>query len=106
MQTVLVDVLGLLLRIGIPLAVTILIIYLLRRMDKRWQAVALPVPVAAPRKPCWEVNGCSGQKRKNCPAAAQPNIPCWQVFRAKNGVLKEGCLVCEVFRQAPLPGGI
>jgi hypothetical protein len=103
METVLAFVLGLLLRIGIPVGVTILVISLLRRLDKRWQADALSVPLAAPKKPCWKFKGCTEEKRKNCPAAAQPKVPCWQVFRAEDGVMKEDCLGCEVFRQAPVP---
>ncbi len=96
--------LGLILRIGIPVVVTIMVISLLRRLDKRWQNEALAVPVVAPvGKPCWEVKGCSETKKKNCVAATQPKVPCWQFFRTKNGVMKEDCLDCDVFRQAAVP---
>ena len=104
MNSALTVVLGLILRIGIPLGATILVIFLLRRLDKRWQASALSVPVVASAgKPCWEVKGCNEEKKKGCPAAARPEIPCWQVFRTKNGVMKENCLGCNVFRLAPIP---
>ena len=96
--------LGLLLRIGIPLAVTAGVIYLLHHLDQRWQEEALSVPVVAPTgKPCWEVKECPETRHKACPAAAQPRVPCWQVFRSKSGVLREDCLSCEVFRQASVP---
>jgi hypothetical protein len=49
------------------------------------------------------MKGCSEEKRQNCPAFSQTGVPCWQVFRTKNGLLKEACLECEVFRQAPIP---
>jgi hypothetical protein len=96
-------VLGILLRIGLPLASTAVLFFLLRRLDERWRKEARVFPVAVPGKPCWEIKGCSKAKIDNCPAAAQPKVPCWQVFRSKNGVLKETCLGCEVFRQAPVP---
>jgi hypothetical protein len=103
METVLTFVLGLLLRIGIPVAVTALIFFLLRRLDERWQKEAKAIPVISSQRPCWEIKGCSDEKRKNCSAFAQSNVPCWQVFRTKNGPLKEECLGCDVFRQAPAP---
>ena len=103
MDTVLMFVLGLLLRIGIPVAVTALVFFLLRRLDKRWQNEALAIPVISSQRPCWEIKDCSEEKRKDCPASAHPNIPCWQVFRTKNGLLREDCLGCDVFRLAPTP---
>ncbi len=103
MDTALTLVLGLLLRIGIPLAVSILIFFLLRRLDQRWQKEAQAIPVITSQRPCWEIKGCSEQKRKDCPATSQANIPCWQVFRTKNGLLREECMGCDVFHLAPVP---
>ncbi len=98
-------VLGTLLRIGIPVAVTILVIVLLRRLDRRWQKESLVLPVVQPVKPCWEIKGCPKEKSEKCPATAHPEIPCWQVFRSQTGRLKEACLDCDVFYQAPIPVG-
>jgi hypothetical protein len=103
MDTVLAFLLGLLLRIGIPVAVTALIFFLLRRLDERWQEEARAIPVLSSQRPCWEIKGCSEEKRKYCPASAQLKIPCWQIFRTKNGLLREECLGCDVFRLAPVP---
>jgi hypothetical protein len=94
---------GVFLRLGIPIAVTVLLLAWLRRLDKRWQREALALPVVPAGTPCWEVKGCSEDKKKNCAAAANPKIPCWQVFRTRDGVMKEACLGCDVFRQAPVP---
>jgi hypothetical protein len=101
-------VLGLLMRIGIPIAATAILILFLRSLDNRWKAEAkeyLLVPMAASAKPCWEVKKCSQEQMKHCPAAVQSVSPCWQFFRTEQGALKESCLGCEVFRQAPLPIG-
>ena len=104
LNTFLAVALGLILRIGIPLAVTAGVIYLLHRLDQRWQREALSMPTVAPGgKSCWEVKKCPEARHKACLAAAQPEIPCWQVFRSKNGVLREECLSCDVFRQASAP---
>jgi len=104
MDAVLNFILGLLLRIGLPVLVTVGIFYLLRRLDERWQAEARSLPVLnVARTPCWEARDCPEEKQKSCPAYAQSDTPCWQVFRAKDGVLKEACLGCDVFRQARVP---
>jgi hypothetical protein len=103
MSAGLVFVIGVALRIGVPAALTAVVFYLLRGLDERWQQEAKVVPVAVAGKPCWEIKGCPPEKKKKCPAAARPAVPCWQVFRAKDGVLKEACLGCAVFRLASAP---
>ncbi len=103
MDTVMTFLLGLLLRLGLPIAVTILVIALLHRLDKRWQKQALALPVIPAGKPCWEIEDCPAKNREECPVPAHPGVPCWQFFRTKDGVMKEACLGCDVFRQAPLP---
>ena len=99
---------GLTLRIGLPVAVTALVIHFLGRLDNQWRAEAkarLLVPVALSSKPCWEVKKCNPEHMKTCLAAQQSASPCWQFYRSEQGVLKENCLGCDVFRQAPLPIG-
>ena len=104
MNGVLSLMLGLILRLGIPVGITALVFYLLRRLDIRWQRESKVQPQVAPgQKPCWQLKGCSEEKRKKCPAAAQPKVPCWQVFRSRDGLLRESCLGCDVFRRAPVP---
>jgi hypothetical protein len=99
--------LGLFVRILLPVGLTVLVVLLLRRLDRHWQKDALRLPVVNRAKtPCWQVKGCPAKTRKACPAAAAPQTPCWQVFRKEDGVLKEGCLSCEVFRRAPAPARI
>lgn len=95
---------GLAIRLAIPIAITAVAIYFLRRLDARWQAEAskegwLPV-VEKPH--CWETNNCSPEKREACPGYLS-KAPCWQTFRKSNGYLQEQCLGCEVFQKAPIP---
>jgi hypothetical protein len=39
---------------------------------------------------------------ENC-QAAKSSLPCWQAKRQPNGYLKEDCLACPVFLEAPVP---
>jgi hypothetical protein len=93
---------GLLLRLAIPIAGTAILIYFLRKLDSHWQAEAQLLAKAAPKIECWKVNGCSPEQQKNCLAASSQQ-PCWQVFRQPNGYLQEKCISCEVFIHAPVP---
>ena len=93
---------GLLLRLAIPIAGTIILIYLLRKLDAHWQTEAQLSPVPVQKAECWNVKGCSSAQKKNCPAASSP-LPCWQVFRQPNGYLQEQCIACSVFIDAPTP---
>lgn len=102
-------VLGLLLRLAVPIGLTALLVWGLRRLDERWQAEAegvTAVTVAAPaRNPgCWKINNCPPENRARCKAYAHPESPCWQVHREKSGRLLERCLICNIFREAVAPG--
>ncbi|HEX9680540.1 MAG TPA: hypothetical protein VGA32_03730 [Anaerolineales bacterium] len=99
---------GIALRVGLPIGVTALATWALRRLDRRWQEEAgavgsSPAPAAVMGARCWEVRGCSESERADCPADARPETPCWQVFREIEGRLPERCLDCEIFREAPVP---
>lgn len=100
---------GLLLRFGLPIAVTALVVWILRTLDARWQAEAEKVRVRphslgadVRQVRCWETRDCPPEKRDSCPALSQPEKPCWQIFRDDQGRLLEPCLDCEVFREAPV----
>jgi len=93
---------GLLVRLAIPIALTALLIFFLRKLDTRWQAEAqIPQPVTQTVE-CWKIKGCSAEQRKNC-LAYKSELPCWQAKRLPNGYLHEECLSCEIFTEAPMP---
>jgi hypothetical protein len=93
---------GLLLRLAIPIAATLLVIYFLRRLDKRWQSEAELQTAKVEKPECWKVKGCPPEQAQDCKAAGSP-LPCWQVKRLPNGYLNEDCLSCPVFIEAPVP---
>ena len=98
---------GLGLRLAIPIAITLLAVYILHKVDVRWQeeAAQMPAPLNVEKPHCWEVHNCPAEKRKDCPAIKSAQ-PCWQLHRQSNGYLSEACLTCQVFRQAPIPAPI
>lgn len=101
--------LGILVRMGIPVLITAAAGWLLYRLDTRWQtetqreAAAQGKSLMVANSQCWEAHGCSEEARKKCPAYNNPEIPCWQAFRKANGELKEQCLDCDILRDAPIP---
>jgi hypothetical protein len=90
-----------------------LVVYWLSRLDQRWEreseqerSLMPSLVLQVKNHGCWEINGCSTENRERCEAYAHPDTPCWQVFRESNGRLQEKCLLCKVFRAAPIPAGI
>jgi hypothetical protein len=100
---------GIVVRFGLPLVVTLSVIWLFRRLDAHWQAEAQQqlqarmALAAANHVPCWQQRECTPEQRAACPAYLNSQIPCWQIFRDKDGCLREACLKCDVFLTAPAP---
>jgi hypothetical protein len=95
-------VVGVAVRLAIPVLLTVLIVQLLRIQDARWQREAEQVPQLIEKPACWDINDCPPDCRKNCPGYTSP-LPCWQARRLVNGYLREECLSCKVFLKAPVP---
>lgn len=98
-----------LLRFGLPVLFTALVIWLFKQLDVRWQAEANEYKERAgleslmPAVRCWILNDCPEENMKDCPAYKNQDKPCWQNFRAVDGSLKEYCLGCGIFRGTPVP---
>src|SRR3989304_6106407 len=81
---------GLILRIAIPIGITLLLGWFLNRLDARWQAEAKEIQTSLIARtqpnsiqPCWEYMNCSPSVRDNCPVYGNLGILCWEFFRAK-----------------------
>lgn len=101
---------GVLVRIAVPVAVTAMLVYVFTRLDAHWKAEAeirqqepQAARLLARNAGCWEIHGCSEEKRKNCKAYNNKDVPCWQVHRKKDGTLQEKCFGCDIFKKAPMP---
>jgi hypothetical protein len=102
---------GLLLRLAIPLLVTIVTVVVLRRLDQRWQADSLQEALSASGKSlasssthCWDVFNCSSERRADCPAYKHPDKPCWEMI-SPSGRLMECCQRCPLrtYKLAEMP---
>lgn len=103
------------LRLGVPLVLTLMVGYWLRRLDARWQAEALARRADAAmaqaeagaepsiemfsviERPCWEQKGCPEGAMGNCPAYQQAELPCWLARLRAEGHLPHPCYRCELF---------
>jgi hypothetical protein len=95
----------------VPLGVTLIVAYFLRRLDAKWQAEAWADWEAShsqeeiiaearplqPSEPCWSLRGCDETARANCAAPKQPDIPCWLARRRSEGNLPAECYNCSQF---------
>ena len=93
---------GAILRLAVPILGTILLIFLLRKLDNRWQVEAELQSMAIEKPECWKIKGCDSAQASQCQGASSP-LPCWQAYRQQNGYLNEECLSCTVFTEAPVP---
>ena len=97
------------LRFGVPILITVALIWLFSKLDKRWREQAEEVRAQAvadgviPVVKCWLLNDCPDEAKAKCLAYQNQGKPCWQHFRTKDGCLKEDCINCQVFRGAPVP---
>ncbi len=94
--------LGIAARLVIPLFVTLVAVFFLRRLDARWQKEGRNPPARVEKPACWEIMGCPPEASKECIGRTSP-LPCWQAQRTANGYLREQCLTCKVFQKAPAP---
>lgn len=98
--------LGLAVRLAVPVGLTGFVVWFLRRLDTRWQADALKqaasvggltIPLA--QLNCWDVHDCPPERKASC-SAFLDNVPCWEAHRL-NGQIEEACQGCA-FRKAKM----
>lgn len=106
---ILVVITGFLLRLGIPVVVTAILVVALRRIDQRWQNDAEQNIQSETEHAslfsqfqCWITHNCPQENQDKCPAYLENNKPCWQVFRNGAGELRQKCLDCPVFSNVPV----
>jgi hypothetical protein len=99
---------GILLRIAIPLGITVGASVVLRRLDKKWRKEADQQYQNLPsliniwlENPCWELNECEETRRETCDAYQQADVPCWEVFQT-NGHFNRKCKSCSYLKEMPI----
>jgi hypothetical protein len=93
---------GLALRLMIPVVITAAVVMALTWLDRRWLREGKVAHVQVEKPECWKAQGCSPADRRQC-AGYKSSMPCWQVFRHRNGYLATKCLGCPVLMHAPVP---
>jgi hypothetical protein len=101
--SIIIVLIGTVLRLIVPLLLTALVVYVLHKLDARWQVEAEQEKklLVKDEMPCWKENGISLEQMKMRLDAGER--PCWQTYRLPSGHLREDCLDCEVFLDAPVP---
>lgn len=97
---------GLLVRIGVPALLLVGMVWLMRRLDARWQAEArrqAAPPTVRMDPPCWELHACPSAHCDTCMVQGHTEAPCWQQLRDEAGNLPARCLACELFAAVPAP---
>ena len=95
-------IVGLFVRLAIPILGTLLLVFFLRRLDARWQAEAQLQQQVMEKSECWKIKGLSPQQAETSEISPS-ELPCWQLNRLPNGYLRDECLSCQVFTEAPVP---
>ena len=96
---------GILLRFGLPILVMVIAVYFLRRLDNRWQEEAQENGRSQScrhrRLPAGKYT--TARTRSNAPPISIREPLAGSSSGPMKGLLKESCLDCSVFRNAPVP---
>jgi hypothetical protein len=88
------------LRIGVPILITLMIGAWLRRYLEERDAKEAPHPTGSEsgtEQHCWDVKHCTETARVECVAAQRPDLPCWLALQVSGAGLKETCYTCPIF---------
>lgn len=107
------------LRLGVPLALMVLLSWVVSRYVQRQEAeeflmdgelasaeepqpetTAFVIPAKDAPSACWDIKGCSADERADCPAALRPGLPCWLAKQLVTGSLSPNCEQCAVYQQS------
>jgi hypothetical protein len=99
------------LRLGVPVAFTLAVCFLLRRLDRKWEEEAQLGAVSAEAAgdgeapsdtatslPCWLIKGCGPERYENCAAYHNRALPCWLARLRAEGRIPQPCSSCSLFR--------
>jgi len=96
-------------RIGIPIALTLLVGFWLEKRLAPPQESAdkdgLKSKTARYTRTgniiqihCWDLKRCEQSQRAQCAAFQHPDLPCWLAIQADGGKLREECFTCSLYK--------
>jgi hypothetical protein len=87
------------LRLGVPLIVTLMfgsfLQHWLQQQDAKEAIARRQFETTAPC--CWETKNCPESVRENCVAYQRPELPCWLALQVAGYGLKEQCYACALY---------
>ncbi len=91
------------LRLGVPLLITLMFGSFLQHWLKQQDAkeILAQQGFQPGSKPCWVVKNCPAETRANCPAYQRPDLPCWLALQVAGYGLKEQCYSCPLYTTQP-----
>lgn len=86
------------LRIGVPIIVTLMIGAWLKRLLEEHEAKPETGPVVLKAgQHCWDVSKTEDAAQAKAVAGHRPDLPCWLALQVSGTGLKEMCYACPVF---------
>ncbi len=93
-------------RIGVPIALTLAFGYWLERKLRPPEAPAETLEKARLtrkhsniiRLHCWDIKRCEPAKRAQCAATQHPELPCWLAIQVDGGKVRENCFTCAFYK--------
>ena len=96
-------------RIGVPVAITLAFGYWLEKKlrppeaekvekTRRLELVARPRSSKIIQLHCWDFNRCDSSQRAQCAATQHPDLPCWLALQVEGGKVREDCFTCSLYK--------
>ncbi|MBI5303714.1 MAG: hypothetical protein HY868_16380 [Chloroflexi bacterium] len=93
------------LRLGIPIALTILVGRWLEKKMRppeengtRKNEMERRTPTKVIRLHCWDFKHCDSTTRAKCAATKHPDLPCWLALQADGHKVREDCFSCALYK--------
>ena len=88
-----------LLRVGIPIALTIALgKWLEKKLAPRQERAAPRANAKVIQLHCWDVRRCAPAVRAQCSAYQHPELPCWLAIQADGGRVRAECFACSFYK--------
>ncbi len=96
------------LRIGLPIALTLAFGYWLEKklapteskvveenqpLERRWTRSGNIIQIH-----CWDLKRCDSAQRAQCAAYKYPELPCWLALQAEGNKVREECFTCALYK--------
>ncbi len=85
------------LRIGVPILITLMIGAWLKRLVEEKDKPEQVTAPASSELHCWDIKKCSEAEQAKCIARQRPDLPCWLALQVDGEGLKEMCYTCPVY---------